>query len=441
MSLYCLHDGGASGSAEALLLASARCLKYNDFDWEAQVTLELSRLTGEVQAMGKALAARERQRAGLVALARRWLAQYADQGERLQQAAYAIGAAIPTDEPLNAVHPQPAIPERFTVIAADGSQIEPDRHGVALYHLINVGSMVYRHGSGEAPEAYSQPTIGYTEADLYEDGLLVAGNLLDAQRDLAEITRLADLCAVEPPGPTGSGGRGQTEPVRPGRTVALVDGTLILWVLENRSEEWKRGKVTAYLDQLQRIRESGAAVGAFTSRPRRGEVTKLLYLASVDGDANRAREEPNPLEHLPDRALFNALLPSGARSALFASPSSINHDHYVPAGHGVHFFYLNLAAEEHDPVIARIEVPAWVVATPELLALIHDAVVAQARITGDYPYALARADELAYVSGREREALTEMVTTTLLRAGVRSALSPKAYYKSLTRRGRRKYRR
>jgi hypothetical protein len=33
-----------------------------------------------------------------------------------------------------------------------------------------------------------------------------------------------------------------------------------------------------------------------------------------------------------------------------------------------------------------------------------------------------------------------MVATALLRAGVRSALSPKAYYKTLTRRGRRKYR-
>jgi len=394
------------------------------------VTLELSRLTGEVQTMGEALAARERRRADLVALARRWLAEYADQGERLRHPARTASAAIPTDEPLDAVHPLPAIPERFTVIAADGSQIQPDRHGVALYHLINVGSMVYRHGSGEAPEAYSQPAMGYTEADLYEDGLLVAGNLLDVRRDLAEITRLADLSAVEAPGPTGS--------VRPGRTVALVDGTLILWVLENRSEEWKREKVMAYLDQLRRIRKSGAAVAAFTSRPRRGEVTKLLYLASVNGDENRASQETNPLEHLPDRAIFHDL-PAGARSALFISPSSINHDYYVPAGHGVYFFYLNLAEKEHDPVIARIEAPAWVVAAPELLASIHGAVVAQARITGDYPYALTRADELAYVSGREREALTEMVTTALLRAGVRSAPSPKAYYKSLTRRGRRKY--
>ena len=382
--------------------------------------------------MGAELAARERQHADLVVLARRWLAEYADQGERLRHPAREFRTAIPTGDRLDAVYPLPAIPARFTVVATDGSQIQPDRHGVALYYLINVGSLVYRHGSGEPPEARSEATLGYSEADLYEDGPLVNGNLLDVRRDLAEITHLADLCVAELSRSAGS--------QEPHRTVALVDGTLILWVLENRSAEWKTARVMAYLDQLQRIREAGAAVAAFTSRPRITEVTRLLHLAAVDGDVNRAREEPNPLEHLPDRALFSALLPPGARSALFASPSSVDHEYYRPAGHGVQFFYLNLAQEGQDPVIARIELPAWVAAAPELLALVHSASVAQARITGDYPYALARADELAFISGPEREAFEEMVATALLRAGVRSSLSPKAYYKTLTRRGRRKYR-
>jgi hypothetical protein len=195
----------------------------------------------------------------------------------------------------------------------------------------------------------------------------------------------------------------------------------------------------AYLDQLHRMRRAGAAVAAFTSRPRRAEVTRLLHLASLEGDAHRAAREPNPLEHLPDRAVFDALSP-GARSALFISPSPINHDYYHPAGHTVHFFYLNLVEDGRDPVVARVEVPAWVAQDADRLDLVHGTIVSQARITGDYPYALARADELAYVSGQEREAFEEMVTTALLHAGVRSALSPKAYYKTLTRQGRRKHR-
>lgn len=387
------------------------------------MTLELSKLTVQVQALGKEIASRRRQYADLIALARGWLAEYADQGEQLRHSARAVHAAIPTGEPFDASYPLPAIPERLTFIAADGSQIQPDRHGAALYHLINVGSLVYRRGSGETPEAKSEPALGYTETDIYENGVLVAGNLLDVRRDLAEITRLADLCTAEPPG----------------QTVAVVDGTLLLWVLEERSAEWRRAKVIAYLAQLNRIRESGAAVAAFTSRPRRAEVTRLLHLANLAGDANRASQEPNPLEHLPDRAVFRAL-PPGARSAIFISPSSINHEYYQAAGQIVHFFYLNLAAEGQDPVIARIELPAWVVEDAGRLALVHASIVAQSRIAGDYPYALARADELAFISGPEREAFQEMVTTSLLRAGIRPALSPKAYYKTLTRRSRRRHR-
>jgi len=389
------------------------------------VTLELGKLTGQVRVMGEEFAARQRQRADRVQLARRWLAEYADQGEKLRHPARAIRAAIPTGELLNADYALPAVPERLTVVAADGSQIQPDRHGVALYYLINVGSLVYRHGSAQPPEAYSQPTLGYTEGDVYEDGALVGGNLLDLRRDLAEIARLADLCAAE-----------STDA---GPVVALVDGTLILWVLEDRSEERRRAKVVAYLDQLSRIRETGTAVAAFTSRPRRTEVTRLLHLANVEGDGKRARQEPNPLEHLPDRVVFE-VLPPGARSALFVSPSPANQECYQPAGHAVHFFYVNLAKEGHAPAVARVEVPAWVAEDVDRLALVHGAIVAQARIAGDYPYALARADELAFISGQEREALNDMVVGALLRAGVSPTLSPKRYYKTLTRRGRRKHR-
>ena len=383
------------------------------------MTLELSQLTRQVQAMGEDIATRQRQQADLVAMARCWMAQYADCGEHLRHPARAIQAAIPTDEPLDGIYPLPAVPEQFTVIGSDGSEVEPDGHGVALYYLINVGSLVYRHGSGEAPQARSEPMVGYAEDDLYENGELVSGNQLDVRRDLAEITCLADLCAGEP-----------------GPTVALVDGPLVLWVLRNRPKEWQRTKVTAYLGQLTRIRRAEAVVAAFTSRPRRAEVTHLLYLASVAGDANRTSQEPNPLKRLPDRAVFESL-PPGARSALYLSPSRINHDYYAPEGHTVHFFYLNLAEEGRPPIIARIELPAWVADDPERLALVHGATVAQARITGEYPYVLARADELAFISGREREVFGEMVATALLRAGARSTLSPKAYYKTLTRQQRR----
>lgn len=368
--------------------------------------------------MGEAVARRQRTYADLVDLARQWLFDYAEQGDKLRHPARSIQAAVPTEEPLDAVIPLPRIPERFTVVAADGSQIQPDRHGAALYFMINIGSLIYRHGSGEAPEARSEATLGYTEEDLYEHGIAVAGNLLDVRRDLAELKRLADVCEDEGSDPT----------------VALVDGSIVLWVLKDLPGGARRAKVSAYLDELDRIRRSGSLVGGFVSRPGYTEVTRLLYLASLDGDTKKAGEQPNPLEHLPDRAVF-ATLPPGARSALFVSPKQINYEHYGQRGHLTHFFYLNLAQEGKETVVARVEVPAWVAEDADKLSMLHAAVVAQARITGDYPYALARADELAYVSSQERAALEDMVMTALIQAGVQSLPSPKAYYKRLTRRG------
>jgi hypothetical protein len=386
------------------------------------VTLELSRLAEQMREMGRELATREEEVANLIAQARQWLTRYADQGEKLRHPAREFHAAIPTDEPLDAVHPLPAVPERFTFIAADGAEVQPDGHELAYYYLINVGAMVYRHGSGQTPEAHSRPTIGYTEDDLYDHDQLVSGNLLDIKRDLAEITCLAGLCAAESPDATA---------------VAVVDGTLILWTLRDTPPAYQRAKALDYIRQLDRIREAGAAVAAFISRPRRGEVMRLLHLANEGGEVKQASEKPNPLRHLPDYAIFE-MLPPGARSALFVSPAPINHEHYAPA-HKVHFFYLNVAAEASAPAIARVEVPAWGAADAEQLALVHGAIVAQARITGDYPYALVRADELAFISGPEREAFDDMVVSSLIRAGVHTALSPKKFYKTLTRQGKRKF--
>ncbi len=383
------------------------------------MTLELDRLAQVVSEMGRALAGQERATDALLQEAREQLTACAEQADALRPVASQVRAAIPTDEPPNAAFPLPSLPDKFTVIGADGSQIQPDRHGFTLYYLINIGSLVYRHGSGQTPEARSIPDLRYREEDLYDGPLLVADNLLDVRRDLAEITHLADLTERERPGDA---------PV-----LALADGQLLLWVLENVSTEpW----VSRYLEQLERIRRAGGAVAAFTSRPRFRDVGRLLHLTRVGGSTERFKNDQDPLEHLPDRLIFD-FLPAGSRSALFISPGPMNQV-YRSQGHQVHFFYVNVADEEERPVVARVETPAWVV-SQDLVSLVHGIVVAQSRVGGGFPYVLARADELAYISGAERERLTEMVGAALLSAGIPPTYSPKAFHKGLTRRGWRVY--
>jgi hypothetical protein len=290
---------------------------------------------------------------------------------------------------------------------------------VALYYLINIGSLTYRHGSGQTPEPRSIPHLGYQEKDLYEGLRLVSGNLLDVRRDQAELEHLADLVEDEQGTPT----------------LALVDGTLLLWVLDDLPVTGKEQKIEAYLAQLTRIRERGAAVAAFTSRPRSTEVGNLLHVALCAGDVDRAQTEPSPLERLPDRLIFSYLEP-GDRSAIFESSHPTSCTAYAHSDHHIHFYYVNVADEGERPVIARVEVPAWVVYDQETLEFVHGGVVVQSRIAGGFPYVLVRADELAFISGQEREHLEEMVTTSLYRAGLTPELSPKASYKGMTRQRR-----
>src|SRR5205085_2837121 len=104
----------------------------------------------------------------------------------------------PTAEPVDAAYPPPDAPARHTVIAADGSQIYPDRHGVALYYLINIGSIVFRTGVERAPSIASTPEVFYKDADMYEeDGGQKPAELIDAERDRRELAELARLAAAE----------------------------------------------------------------------------------------------------------------------------------------------------------------------------------------------------------------------------------------------------
>ena len=123
------------------------------------------------------------------------------------------------------------------------------------------------------------------------------------------------------------------------------------------------------------------------------------------------------IDGLNDRRLFESLLQPGERTAVFDSHSRILGDYGV---HRIGFFYLHVGTE-----IVRIEMPQWVAASPTLLDLVHAVAYDQAQKGLGYPVALAEAHQHAVVRGAERDLFYEMVTTVMLRRGVRAAISPK----------------
>jgi hypothetical protein len=395
------------------------------------MALELNKLTKEVEALGESLAQRLAELAERLPAARAALdaVGLADDGLRRKIAIarqHRWAGAIPTDEPVNAAFGLPAGPNRYTVIAADGSQIYPDRHGVALYYLVNVGSIVFRCGLPLAPSTASQPRVFYQDADLFEDeGGLKPKVKIDAERDRAELAELARLAQVE---------------AAQAPTVALLDNGLLLYLsLQVDDQALIREMLDRYLDQLDRLRASGAVVAGVVDRPRAASVVRLLHLSSLAPDqvTDQALRSLGPFERLTDGALFDYLRP-GQRSALFVHASPANEIYYAPRGHNLYFFYLNTGRLGKDALL-RVEVPEWVAQTPARLDLVHMALVEQSRVSDGFPYVLMRAHELAVVSQPERRAFDEMVIGALVRQELRPAISNKAQGKAWTGAGRRRY--
>ena len=187
---------------------------------------------------------------------------------------------------------------------------------------------------------------------------------------------------------------------------------------------------TAADGKIYLLTEAGALVAGYIDRPRSTFVMALLHLASLEPE--KISEETlrhNIFRHLTDTDLFHFLGP-GERSAIFAVRAK-GTEKYDYAGHGIHFFYLNVSLNPAAPNPVRVEVPAWLVNDTAALACLHAAAVRQARINSGFPYVLARAHELAIISTEERQAVEMMLAVEMRRQGLTPALSAKQFNKTL----------
>src|SRR5690348_6880958 len=183
--------------------------------------LDLLDLSSQVRQMGEQLALRRAEEQRRLALLDAMLIEYRDRWEALADLAESIPerVAVPTG-PLHEHIPCPSKPERYTAMATDGAEIDPDRHGGSgEFYLINVGRVRIPYGQPEREvELRSQSRLGYTDDDLYivdprdpRRQVPMRDRHLDALRTVDELRALADLAETESP-----------ELAAP--AVALVDG-------------------------------------------------------------------------------------------------------------------------------------------------------------------------------------------------------------------------
>jgi hypothetical protein len=307
--------------------------------------------------------------------------------------------AIPTAEPIHASFPPPDLPKVFNVVAADGSQIHPDRHAAARFYLINIGSIRIRYGSGDVPQTAITSSLYYEDEHFYdEEGTEIGAAWINGLRDVSELEALAQVsknCSGEP-------------------TISLLDNGLLLWLAAQSGPQPNRQVMRLlqrYLQQLSDLQKTGAAIAGFIDRPRHSNLIALLHLESLELDEiTEDALRVHPYLGFSDRSLFARVLEPGYRSALFIQNSKLNRD-FRKNGQEVHFFYLHPGEQSQ---VARVEVPHWVAHSPKLLNLVHAAIIEQCKLTGGYPYALVRSHELAVVNAADRQVIDTMIQRTLL---------------------------
>lgn len=374
------------------------------------------------------LGARERRESLDRLRARAWemLHDWADKGdllgqklEQARQVDASLRCAIPRAAPLNAAFDSKSPPNDLTLVAADGSQIAPDRHAAVLYSLVNVGAIVMQVGSNQAPSIHTDSRL-LVDDEIYTPGGMLTLEAIEQQRDLAERRKLLELVKNIP-----------------GVVIALTDGPLELWGAKGSGQDEYRKNLQIHLSTLSQLQEHGTLVAGYVDKPGADLVIRLLEMTMLSsGEQLKEIRTQHPLRGVTDRWLFGRLLQPGQRSAIFGLQSG-SRLHYT-GELAIHFFYINVGSQNH-PSLVRVEVPKWVADDSDNLDRLHAVLLDQCRIMGarPYPYILHRAHEIAVVKFDEKAQVEGMLALELRRSGGElDEQSAKSSAKELPGRGR-----
>jgi NurA domain len=309
-----------------------------------------------------------------------------------------IRCAYPVNESLASHYPITDPANDVTIIAADGSQINPDRHAAILYSLINIGVIILKLGSGTAPEVKTYTDLKYGD-DLYTNHGMMTEDMVALGRDLSERKKLLELGLQYP------------KPV-----ITFTDGPIELWGAEGSATEDYRRNREEHIRILSQLQSENIITAGYIDKPAADLVTRLLEISQIQENEMRTVRDVHTLRGVTDRWLFgeegNSLLKKGERSAIFIIQSS-SRNHYT-GNLEIHFFYLNVGTDGH-PWIVRVEIPAWVADDKEKVNLLQASLLEQCEIMGakPYPYLLHRAHEIAVVKQEEQQQIEQILAQEL----------------------------
>jgi len=323
-------------------------------------------------------------------------------------------------EPLDTRITIPVPPKVHTIIATDGSQIAPNHHEIAYCYLLNIGRVVLHYGQNLHPLLDSLPEIYYRPEDLYVSRQwgIKTEEWMSHCRTAAEIIMLSELAASVS---------------REAPSLAMVDGSLIYWFLEQLPMEARDRILSPILKAWQQMREIQVPVISYLSASRNVESLNFLrFLACpypvpdcISNCQNRIENLPCQVyESLRDTTLWATQLQPGQRSPIWRSNARILE---LYNDQTIYFCYVHVGTE-----IARIEFPTWVWENTALLNQSLGLVLAQVQKGYGYPVAIAEAHNQAVVRGGDKTRFFALLERQMIKAGIKNvAIS----YKEARKRG------
>jgi hypothetical protein len=252
----------------------------------------------QIREMGKQAPQREEELQELRAQASNLFVKYANELDTLSQLVDRAAAdnpnlrcAAPFVENLDLTVPAPPIECEYSLLAADGSQINPDRHGYVEFGAINVGAIRMRPGHPQPPQEFVRSRLMFHD-DLYtENGSPLTDDVVALMRDLAERQELVEMARQEPP------------PV-----ITLTDGPLELFRQGRGMPEFDK-EFEKYQVVLEELAILQVATAGYVDKPRGDMVVRLLELVPLArrGALKEAGRE-RPFRFITDSSLYLTLL-------------------------------------------------------------------------------------------------------------------------------------
>ncbi|MBP6869679.1 DNA double-strand break repair nuclease NurA [Candidatus Babeliales bacterium] len=271
--------------------------------------------------------------------------------------------------------------DNYAVVAVDGSQIYYDKHQGPPCFLINIGFIQLRYGLvGKSIQCGSQPFLT-TKLDAEND--FGSQDFVNMQREKDEFDlALEHMLHIKLQAPQAL-------------SVCLFDGSLIFFHLDAQDMEFKELFLDKYCQILEQFYQNNMLIAGYMSLPRTKELVNLCKLELSQFDEENLGHT-SVIDRLTDVDIVDLYIKPYQRSIVFKSRAPISF--LYPSHLQPYFCYLHVGSE-----IARIEFPAWIAKSAELVDQVCSIALDQALKGRGYPVCLFEAHEQAVIKSVDRD--------------------------------------